>query len=592
MRLRHLLALAFTVVATVPVVFLTIWVQQSAMKTELAMVREKHLLLAGNMTAALERYAADAEAAFELFVSLSLGEHEAADVSGLGRQLGFSQFRILDGEGRSVKRVDFAEGPVGAMPDGLLAEIRAGAGEAVAFSPVVNDSRGQAVIYLSRRVGADWLALAALRTDYIVALQQAIAFGRKGHAAIVDHQGNLIAHPNPQWTAEHKNIAKVEPVSRMMRGETGVTPFFSPAMQQDMVSGYTTAEGPGWGVMVPQPIGELEERAWNVVFAALTIGLVGLAAAAAIGWLLAGALTRPVQAVLSAARDIGVGRLDARVERQSELLPVEFSDLAEGFNGMAETIEHDKADLEQALVTARQADRAKTEFLAAMSHELRTPLNTIIGFAEVLRRDPGGLGAGTAQIEYLESIQSSGEQLLGIINDILDLSKIEAGLMEVADQPVESAQLVRDALALAERRPERAKVELTVALGESLPDLRGSEIKLRQVLVNLLSNAMKFTPDGGRVSVAAWRDEAGDLGLRIEDSGIGMSAEEVEIALTPFRQVDGSLSREHEGTGLGLPLAKRLVELHGGSLEIESAPGEGTRVELRLPSDKRFAQAA
>lgn len=592
MRLRHLLAAAFTVVATVPVIFLGAWVYKSSMETELAMVHEKHLLLAGNATAALERYAKDTEAAFELFVDLTDKGRSAAEVTDLAVQLGFRHFAVRDAAGRSRTLVAFQPDEAGPLPDELWRDIGDPPADSVVFSPVVTDARGNAVIYLLRRIDPARIAVAALDTAYIVKLQQAITFGRKGHAAIVDHRGNLIAHPNPQWTLEHRNIAKVEPVRRMMLGETGVAQFFSPAMKQDMISGFTTADGPGWGVMVPQPIVELEERARTLAFAALAIGLVGLAAAAAIGWMVAGSLTRPVRAVLVAAREIAAGRLAARVAPPPALLPVEFADLGREFNGMAETLQQDQVELQDALGAARQADTAKSMFLAAMSHELRTPLNSIIGFTDVIRSQSHRQDPEARTLEYLDDIHQAGIHLLALINDILDFSRIEAGQLEIHDDPIDGTDVIKAALAAVEELRGESGVELRCELDSDLPPLRGSEAKLRQALVNLLSNAIHFTPDGGLVTVSARNDAGAGLAICISDTGIGMTEAEIAIALTPFRQVDASLSRQHQGTGLGLPLAKRLVELHGGSLEIESLPGEGTWVQVRLPGDRDLAEAA
>lgn len=341
LRLRHLLAAAFTVIATVPILILGAWVQQSSLDKELAAVHEKHLLLAGNITAALERFAKDAQATFNLYVKQSQEGRPSPTFVELARQIGFRDLRVVDRGGRVIRRFAVSGPEIPEIPLDLVREIDGALTAEAAFSRVVNDALERPTIYLARRVGDDRIALGALDTAYIVKLQKAIAFGRKGHAAIVDHQGNVIAHPKPDWAHSHRNLAEVEPVRRMLAGETGVTPFYSPAMEQDMISGFTTVAGPGWGVMVPQPIGELEERARDVLYAVVAIGLLGLAIAAAISWCLAGLMIQPVQAVLEAARQLASGRLTARVAPQTKLVPEEFSELAEGFNGMARTIQTD-----------------------------------------------------------------------------------------------------------------------------------------------------------------------------------------------------------------------------------------------------------
>ena len=592
LSLRHLLAVAFTVIATVPVLFLGAWVQKTSLEKELAAVHEKHLLLASNITAALERYAKDTEAAFNLFVTLADQGRPPTAFDELARQLGFRDFRILGSQDEIIRQIDVTNTEIAPIPAAVFAEIRATLSEDVAFSRVTDDGLGRPTIYLSRRLSSEHVALGSLDTAYIVQLQKAIAFGRKGHAAIVDHRGNLIAHPKAEWEREHKNIAKVEPVRRMLAGETGVTPFYSPAMKQDMISGFTTTPGPGWGVMVPQPMSELEERASDVRWAAFALGLIGIAVAAVISWFLAGLLAKPVQAVLDAARAISSGHLTARVETQSSLVPRELRDLSDGFNGMAKTIQNDQSTLLRAIEEIQLADRAKSEFLAAMSHELRTPLNAIIGFSEAIDHEICGPLGDERYKDYAQNINGAGTHLLTIINDILELSKLEAGKLELEDEEVDPLQVIRGALRLIAEPAREAELAVQFEPSGALPVVRGSEVKLKQVLVNLLSNAVKFTPAGGRITLSAWCDETGGLAVRVSDTGIGMARDEIEIALMPFRQIDGSLNRRYEGAGLGLPLAKRLTELHDGSLKIESTPGVGTNVTLRLGAPRLLAAAA
>ncbi len=238
--------------------------------------------------------------------------------------------------------------------------------------------------------------------------------------------------------------------------------------------------------------------------------------------------------------------------------------------------------LVEAKEQAEAASRTKSEFLANMSHELRTPLNAILGFAEILEHGVFG-PVNDKQREYLRDIHDSGSHLLQIISDILDISKIEAGRIELRDERVDATALVEACLTLIRPRAVAAQVRVETELPPGLPLLRGDEVRIKQVLLNLLSNAVKFTPAGGAVTVTATPHESGGVALAVADTGIGMSAEEIEEALKPFRQIDGSLSRRHEGTGLGLPLAKSLVELHGGRLRIDSRKGHGTTILAVFP---------
>jgi len=231
---------------------------------------------------------------------------------------------------------------------------------------------------------------------------------------------------------------------------------------------------------------------------------------------------------------------------------------------------------------AEAANRAKSEFLANMSHELRTPLNAIIGFSGMMSdRMFGPLDDKYA--EYAGIIGDSGRHLLAIISDILDLSKADADRMMLAEERVEIEDVVELGSKIVEDMARRAQIKFVSEIEEKLPPLIGDPAKLTQILVNLLSNAVKFTPPGGQVRLRVGRRAHRGITFQVEDTGVGMSPDQIPIALAPFGQISNSLTRRHDGVGLGLPLTKRLVELHGGTMELDSEPGKGTTASVHLP---------
>ncbi len=243
---------------------------------------------------------------------------------------------------------------------------------------------------------------------------------------------------------------------------------------------------------------------------------------------------------------------------------------------------------EEALLRAKEtselANRTKGEFLANMSHELRTPLNAIIGFSELMANEILGPLGNEQYKSYCGDIIDSARHLLVLINDILDAAKIESGKMTLSAEPVEPYPLAQSVARLMAPRAERGGVILTVNAAANLPRIRADKTKLKQILINLVSNAVKFTLQGGRVELSARVDKGGDLVFEVSDTGIGIAAQDIPRALAPFGQVDSRMSRRFEGTGLGLPLAKSLTELHGGTFEMVSQQDVGTRVAVRLPA--------
>jgi signal transduction histidine kinase len=244
---------------------------------------------------------------------------------------------------------------------------------------------------------------------------------------------------------------------------------------------------------------------------------------------------------------------------------------------------HAEDELRQAKEAAESANQSKSQFLANMSHELRTPLNAVLGFSEVMLSEIMGPLGDRRYHEYAKDIHDAGSHLLDIIDDILDMSKIEAGHFDLDAQWIDVADLVSETLRLIGARAREGGLTIVREIEPNLPPLYADLRSVKQILLNLLGNAVKFTPSGGKVTVAARLLPSRGLALSVSDTGLGIAAEDIPQALKPFGQIERALSRRHGGVGLGLPLSKHLAELHDGTLEIASEPGKGTNVSVYFP---------
>jgi signal transduction histidine kinase len=272
--------------------------------------------------------------------------------------------------------------------------------------------------------------------------------------------------------------------------------------------------------------------------------------------------------------------LASRAAMEAQRLRTYIAELETTKSELEATTKH----LRAALHSAALANQAKAQFLATMSHELRTPLNAVIGFSEMLGAEIFGPLGDPRYVGYVEDIRASGAHLLGLINDILDLSRLDAG-QPLAEEELNLQDLIAETVRMVRGHADAARLQLTQRIDDNLPLVRVDRRRMRQVLINLLSNAIKFTPADGRIQVAAGR-RGSDIAICITDTGIGIAEENMGRVFERFAQVDSTLARKYEGAGLGLPICKRIVEAHGGRLEMQSEPNAGTTVTIVIPAER------
>ena len=290
-----------------------------------------------------------------------------------------------------------------------------------------------------------------------------------------------------------------------------------------------------------------------------------------------------------------------RVERHRSLLhdySAQFGRIADRFAAEAalrlgkEQAEEAAKIASDAKDKAEAANRAKSDFLANMSHELRTPLNAIIGFSDIIKEQMLGPVENERYLEYIRDINNSANHLLSVINDILDLSKIEFGNVPLIEENVDFDATIASCLTIIGERARNGGLAIEYKPLRKMPILWAEQRRIKQVLINLLSNAVKFTPNGGSITVTMRRQSDGGLAIAVSDTGIGIRQEDMAVVMAPFGQVDTGLNRKFEGTGLGLPLTRAFVEMHGGRLTLESALGKGTTATVMLPAKRVQWKAA
>jgi len=446
------------------------------------------------------------------------------------------------------------------------------------FGPLTFRQQSEPYMTIALRTQQE-LTEAQVNLKFIWDVITRIKIGKKGTAYVVDAAGDLVADPDIGRVLRRTNLASLAQVrAAFSAGKDGPAMIARNAEGVEVLSAFAPIDPPGWTVFVEEPVSEVYGTLHASILRTAGLLVAGLVISALVALALARGMVRPIRRLEDGARRIGGGDLGQSIEVHTG---DELEALAGQFNRMTAQLRESYADLERKVeertAQVEIANRHKSEFLANMSHELRTPLNAIIGFSEALGEGLFG-ELNAKQREYLEDIHASGRHLLSLINDILDLSKIEAGRMELDLSLFSAPAAIGNCVTLVRERAQRHDIAVSVDIDPALGELSADERKFKQILLNLLSNAVKFTPDGGRVTLTA-RIGQGCLEVAVADTGRGIAPEDQAAVFEEFRQLGGG----GEGTGLGLALSRRFVELHGGTMALQSEPGKGSVFTFTLP---------
>ena len=589
MKLQKQLFLTFSIAAVVPLLVLWFLLGDILYKQQVAGVESRHLLIARNLGAALRRYHTDVAASFDLVSRNLVAGHEISDTNTFITQFNFRHFCVVDIQTGKV----VAQAAPKAIPCPEIVPAKrftifkklANHGNAV-FTPIMAGPNNLSLIFTLRKFG-NKLAIGAITTDYFVSIGSAVSFGKKGHAAIVDQVGNILAHPNPAWVKARKNISKIPIIKRMLAGETGVETFYSPALKADMIAGFTNIKGTGWSVMVPQPVSELKVAAQAAHFAIFPIIAICILLAGLVALIIARVIMKPLNDVIEATSAVENGDRHVTVDvDDSWHIPHEFRAMQERFNAMTKAVDKHQDNQTKERQTAENDSKNKTEYFANLAHELKTPLNSILGFSSVLRQAAPGSLKPHERSEFLEHIEKSAGHLLSFVNDLLNLNRLDMGAHRLDEKDFYLIDPIRFCETTLRKKIEAKNITMQIECEDKEVKLFADERSINQILINLVGNAVRYSFDKGLIKIITNLEPDGSLTIKVQDNGIGIPNEDLEEILLPFKRSNDPQLAEIHGTGLGLSIVSKLAQLHDMDFSIESEHGFSTTAILTIPKNR------
>lgn len=598
LNLRVLTFSMMLAVAVVPIVAFYKWVEKTSFQNELKQVDDNHLVIAKNLSSTLSRYVTDATAVFDFVIPDEEGQVLNPAFATLLKNFHICNVTVIDSNNQIVSQILGANSNDTALPDHeTLTDLRKLAAEKPGDVVIsgIRDHFGESRFFFARQLDDGKLALSPWSPGYVRDLQNSIAFGKSGHSMMVDQYGRVIAHPNADWQSSMKDASPLSVVQAMMAGQTGVMQFYSPPMDADMIAGFTFVPETGWGVMVPQPIQELEMRADAVQRTALFVTGIVVCLAAFVSFWFSSVLNAPIVSLVGATRRVAEGDHSARADNLPRITPCEIRKLAKTFNDMVDDVARKSQQLTEKLhkekqlsmeratllTEAQRANKIKSQFLSTISHELRTPLTSIRGSLELMGK--GVFGPMSDKAHKMNRIAiCNAARLQELIDDILDMEKLDSGHMVFRKDRVDLNAIVSEAVEANESFGHIHGVTFNWAPAAAPTIVTGDSGKLMQVMANLLSNAAKFSDGKDHVDVSLTQTET-SVRVTVRDYGIGIAQKDHSKLFEKFVQVDSDDARRFGGSGLGLAITRMIIENHNGTVDFESVSGKGSTFWFEMP---------